>query len=129
MKSILFYLKENKVQSIDLFKDLDPNDFKWESAYSDDDYQKKCKEEVKKFANELYTDLKPIDRIEQLYKDSYKQFLSNNTKLKPEKIDELYDHNIELINKMGWAQLEAYSLEQGWWVFMYWVKKNIKELK
>lgn len=129
MKSILFYLKENKVQSIDLFKDLDPNDFKWESTYSDDDYQKKCKEEVKKFANELYTDLKPIDRIEQLYKDSYKQFLSNNTKLKPEKIDELYDHNIELINKMGWAQLEAYSLEQGWWVFMYWVKKNIKELK
>jgi hypothetical protein len=103
MKSITLFIKENKVQSIDLFKDLDPNDFKWESAYSDDDYQKKCKEEVKKFANELYTDLKPIDRIEQLYKDSYKQFLSNNTKLKPEKIDELYDHNIELINKMGWS--------------------------
>ena len=32
----------------------------------------------------------------------------------------------KLINKIGWSQLEAYSLEQGWWVFMYWVKKNIK---
>ena len=122
MKSITLYIKENN-QSIDIFKNIDINDFEWQSAYSDNDY-KKYRDEVKKFADELYKDIKPYKRIEQLFRDSYKQFLSINKTWSKEEIDEQYNHQIQIINKQGWSQLEAYSLEQGWWVFMYWVKLN-----
>jgi len=125
MKPITLFIKENN-QSIDIFKDIDINDFEWQSAYSDNDYQKKCKGEVKKFADELYKDIKPYKRIEQLFRDSYKQYLSINKKLSKEKIDEQYNHQIQTINKQGWGQLESYSLEQGWWVFMYWIKNKNK---
>jgi len=128
MKSITLFIKENN-QSIDIFKDIDINNFEWQSAYSDDDYQKKCKGEVKEFANELYKDIKPYKRIEQLFRDSYKQYLSINKKLSKEKIDEQYNHQIEIINKQGWGQLESYSLEQGWWVFMNWIKTKINTIK
>ena len=124
MKDIIKFIKENKEQHIDLFKDIDSSEFKWQTVYSDDDYQNKCKKEVYDFANKLYTELKPYDRIEQLYKDSYKEYLKNNTNLKPNEIDKHYNENIKLIDKMGWGQLEDYSLEQGWWAFMYWVNNK-----
>lgn len=124
MKSLVNFIKENN-STDDIFKDISVNDFEWQSAYSDNDYQEKCKKEVKKLADELYKDIKPYLRVEQLFRDTYKKYLSTNNKSE-QKISDEYNSQIKIIDKYGWAQFESTSLEQGWWVFIYWVKNKNK---
>ena len=128
MKTITEYIKESYIKESNqsIFDNIDPKDFKWQTAYSDDSYQEKCKEEVKKFADKIYKDLKSNERLEKLYRDSYKMYISSGINKSQEKIDAQYDDQIKLIDKYGWSQFEWSSLEQGWWVFMYWVKNKIK---
>lgn len=121
MKSLVNFIKENNSVN-DIFKNISPTDFEWQSAYSDNSYQAKCKKEVTKFADDLYGDMPPYNRIEQLYKDTYKKYLSTNAKATKQKIDEEYENQIKLLDKYGWAQFERNCLEQGWWVFIYWAK-------
>lgn len=113
-------IKENKNS---IFDNIDSSEFKWNAAYSDDDYLKKCKDDVHKFADEIYPDIKQYERIEQLFKDSYRQYLNTN-KWSNAKKDEQYEYAMKSIKRNGWSQFESYSLEQGWWVFMSWVKNK-----
>lgn len=124
MKSLINFIKENNSTTSDIFKNISSTDFEWQSAYSDSGYQAKCKKEVIKFADDLYEDIKPYMRIEQLYRDTYKKYLSTNSKATKQKIDDEYDNQIKLLDKYGWSQFESKCLEQGWWVFMYWVKNK-----
>lgn len=124
MKNIIDFIKEKYSDENNIFNDISVNDFEWKSAYSDDDYQEKCKKEVKKLADELYKDIKPYLRVEQLFRDTYRQYLLANTKNTDKQISEQYDSQIKNIDKYGWAQFESTSLEQGWWVFMCWVKNK-----
>ena len=122
-------LKINKETSFkdikSMIDEIDVSKFKWYSAYSDDDYQRKCKNETREFADEVYANLKPIDRIVQLYKDTAKKYYSSTTKLNQSDIDKQYDYDIRYINLYGWSYFESMSLEQGWWAFIYWLKNKI----
>lgn len=122
-------LKINKETSFNDIKsmidEIDESKFKWNSAYSDDDYQRKCKNETRKFADEVYTNLKPIDRIVQLYKDTAKKYYSSTTTLNQSIINDSYNYDIAIINKYGWSYFESMTLEQGWWAFIYWLKNKI----
>lgn len=134
MKSINNYISEkliiNKNTKLqyktidDIFEIIDPKEFEWYSAYSEDSYLTKCKNNVRNFANEFFKDMKPIDRLKELWKQTYKQYVSSTVKSET-KVNMYYENAESFINKFGWAQYESFSLEQGWWVFMYWVIKKI----
>ena len=107
-----------------MIKDINIFDFEWNSAYASEAYQDKCKKEVLQFADELYPKLKPYERIEQLFKDSYKIY-GKSCKWSEARIKTLYDYSVGIIDSRGWSQFENFSLEQGWWAFMYWIYKQI----
>lgn len=130
LKNIIFEkLKINKdskskIDIESIFKQIDAKDFKWNAAYGDENYQDLCKVKVNDLANKIYKNLNVHDRLEQLFKDSYKQYLMSQC-WALEKIDKQYNSQIEIINKYSWSHFEYFSLEPGWWAFMYWVYKKI----
>lgn len=138
MKSIDNYIREKLVLTKDIinkntnkeyiFNDIDVTKFEWHATYSENSYQRKCKEIVKKFANDIFSNsnIRGVDRLSELFKMSYKYYLNN---LPEDKINDRYNSSIMLLDKYGWGQFEYACLEQGWWVFMKWViekynKKN-----
>lgn len=123
MKSLSLFIRENQNKNIDIFKHIDPNDFNWSRYMSNDDYIYQCKDIVKKFADELFKTTPPMDRIETLWKNSYKEYCKTN-KWSNDEIEEQYNYCLKIIKKYGWGMFESQSLEQGWWPFMRWVAEK-----
>ena len=109
----------------EFIENIDTKEFQWSSAYALDDYQNKCKTEVQKFVHEIYPDSKYA--IEQLFKDTYKQYLESTTSWSESKINSQYDSMVKTLDKIGWGQFSYSCLEQGWIVFMYWLMKKYKK--
>lgn len=126
MKQITDYILETHKIESNILKDIDINNWKWNSAYSENSYLNKCKENVKEFAKTLYPDAKPYEKLELLCKETYKDYLSIGTKMSDKELDEYVKKDFKVIDNMGFAQFEYYCLGQGWWVFIDWVIKQKK---
>ena len=126
MKKITDYILESYKPESDILKDINISNWKWESAYSEESYLNKCKENVKEYAKTLYPNSKPYEKLKLLCKETYKDYLSIGTKMSNKELDEYIKKDFETIDKMGFAQFEWACLGQGWWSFMDWVIKQKK---
>lgn len=122
MITLQSYIQES-LSAPDIFKNVDIKKFEWKRWYSDDNYQNECKNIVRKFAVELYSNVSPMDSIETLWKDSVKEYYKTNG-WSDNKIEEEYQKDLKIIKRYGWGMYESQSLEQGWWTFMRWVVEN-----
>ena len=118
--------KEKKLKFNEFIKNIDTNEFQWVSAYALDDYQNKCKIEVQNFVHEIYPNPNSKYAIEQLFKDTYKQYLESTTSWPESKINSQYDSMVQTLDKIGWTQFSFNCLEQGWRVFVCWLIKKYK---
>lgn len=107
---------------------IDITKWHWERSYSN--YLDKYIEIVREFArsekaSELYPNIKKCDIVEQLYRDTYKAYISIDTNKNEQEINDSYEKQMKYLNKIvretGWGQYEYNCIEQGWWAFMYWV--------
>ncbi len=104
----------------DLFENINVKDFRWKNEYGFTKYQDKCKEEVKSFAKEYFSNLKEDDCVKELFKISCKKYLEN-MKFTQSEIDKLYNSYIDTLKNNSWSYFEYYVLHIGWWAFMKWV--------
>lgn len=125
MISLSTYIRENLDGESNIFKNIDPTEFEWHPSYSDDDYQTTCKKEVLKIAAKLYPNISPMDRIEELYKDTYKLYCKTNPKAKDSDIEDKLAKHLKTIRQYGWGTFERNGLEQGWWVFIKWAYEKV----
>ena len=125
MISLSNYIQESLNESLDVFKNIDPTKFEWHHSYADDDYQATCKKEVRKIAAKLYSNVSPMDRIEELYKDTYKLYCKTNPKAKDSDIEDKLAKHLKTIRQYGWGTFESNGLEQGWWVFIKWAYEKV----
>ena len=134
-KFIIESISNNSVKNI-LYKDININDWHWNSAYSDNSYQDKCKKTAKEFIQNseiiksLYPDAKPFERIELLYRNTYRDYIGIDSNKSKSQLDNMYEdemkHLDKVIKETGWGTYESTSLPQGWWAFIYWIIKKIK---
>ena len=129
MKQIIEYVKEGlrinkdtKLSSI--LSNIDVNDWTWKSAYSDNNYQNKCKENIEEFAK------KYSGGIEQLYRDTYREYLGIDSNKSESYLDNYYDDEMKkhtnIVKSVGWGTYEYNHVPQGWFAFMDWVIKQKK---
>jgi len=108
-----------------VLKEQSEDSWKWPKYGLSDDEYNDCKENVRKFVvHNLYPELSPRDRLEQFFRDTYRDFCKASSNWTDEKIEEDYSHIINVIDKYGFAQAEWASIPQGWWHFAGWLLKK-----
>ena len=105
---------------------LNENGWVWPKYGLSDEELEACKEKVRDYAISLYPELRPCDRIEQLFRDTYRGFCSQSSNWSEEKIDKEYDRVIGIIDKYGFAMAEYNGFGQGWWHYVSWLIDNKK---
>lgn len=96
----------------------------------------KCKENTKNFVQnskeieKLYPSSKPYERLELLYRDTYRVFIGLHSNKSDEYLDNQYEDEMKRLDKIiketGWGNYEYNCLPQGWWHMMnYAIEKNL----
>ena len=99
---------------------LNENDWAWPKyGLSDDEYEE-CKENVKCLVERLYPELRPCDKIEQFFRDTYRDYCKNFN-WPDEKIESEYNRVIDIIDKYGLGMAEYNGIPQGWWHYANWL--------
>ena len=135
MKNIKNYILEKYLINSDtefepdlnnILNNIDINKWSWPKHGISDQELDKCKENVENFAKILFTNIKPNERVEELYKETIKLYIKSDHPNYSEKfIEDEYNNiikNIKDVKKYGgWGQYESNCVVQGWWHFVNWI--------